>query len=492
MKQKELLKNTGQGIRMLIKRAVVEEKQQLNDLDGWNKEGLRKIEEFNQRLKKLDRSKSSFAMIIPFVRQKKKQKLLQDIAGVRDEKAKISREIQIMRKGAKESIDRIKKLNIIDQRCAKAISLGNSVFYNDKELNEMYQLAEKVTFNKNSILSDKTDSALSLSKEYLHLVYNIFQQSKNNGYEKSTPTVITNRVEGPEEALLAQAREHKIYLPVDYNELRSQINRGAKPVYNRQGKITDAYITLDQDLSLFQDSLPLSYRFNKKPLSFPPVAFNAAGQNIHSMFSRDTWDKIRKTNYRSTNHRCLMCGRKRGVFLDNVLDKDNKRHSPVDCHEIWKWDNKDNITGIQKLSRLIVVCVDCHMMFHEGFAIHKANEVGVDESEVREYLEKRRLLATEMTKEELDAMLDNDAQLYKEMGSVDNWIVDLTNLSEQSYMNFTPELIESNPAGVTPDKIAGIDFETEDGVYYETVDAEEVYRNFVERNVKAISAINFG
>lgn len=77
--------------------------------------------------------------------------------------------------------------------------------------------------------------------------------------------------------------------------------------------------------------------------------------NVRSMVSAQDWDKLRKKSYKKSNYKCEICG---GI---------GKKH-PVECHEIWKYDDKKYI---QKLIRLICLCPNCHRVKHIGLAYVK-------------------------------------------------------------------------------------------------------------------------
>jgi len=81
--------------------------------------------------------------------------------------------------------------------------------------------------------------------------------------------------------------------------------------------------------------------------------------NVRSEVSRKEWDIIRKKCYADANHVCEICG---GV---------GKRH-PVECHEIWNYD--DN-TNVQTLVGFIALCPSCHGVKHSGLTI---NRMGIE------------------------------------------------------------------------------------------------------------------
>jgi hypothetical protein len=68
--------------------------------------------------------------------------------------------------------------------------------------------------------------------------------------------------------------------------------------------------------------------------------------------STHDWDVIRKRVYLEAGHKCEICG---GVGV---------RH-PVECHEIWSYDDS---TKIQKLELFQALCPLCHEVKHFGFA----------------------------------------------------------------------------------------------------------------------------
>jgi cytochrome c2 len=74
--------------------------------------------------------------------------------------------------------------------------------------------------------------------------------------------------------------------------------------------------------------------------------------NVRSNVPKTTWDVLRKTCYAKANHVCEICGGK------------GQKH-PVECHEVWKYDEYN---GVQQLLRLIALCPACHTVKHIGMA----------------------------------------------------------------------------------------------------------------------------
>ena len=74
--------------------------------------------------------------------------------------------------------------------------------------------------------------------------------------------------------------------------------------------------------------------------------------NVRENVPVKKWNAIRKKVYFVANDHCEICGGQ------------GTRH-PVECHEIWVYDEK---TKIQKLDRFIALCPGCHEVVHMGLA----------------------------------------------------------------------------------------------------------------------------
>ena len=93
----------------------------------------------------------------------------------------------------------------------------------------------------------------------------------------------------------------------------------------------------------------------KKPkLTVELVPTTCFFSNVRSELPKKEWDRLRKESYKKAKHKCEICGsngRKQGY-----------KH-PVECHEIWEYDDKNKI---QKLKGLISLCPRCHQVKHLG------------------------------------------------------------------------------------------------------------------------------
>jgi 5-methylcytosine-specific restriction endonuclease McrA len=74
--------------------------------------------------------------------------------------------------------------------------------------------------------------------------------------------------------------------------------------------------------------------------------------NVRSILSSKEWDNVRKQVYRQADYKCEICGGK------------GRKH-PVECHEIFEFDDQKSI---QKLTKLLALCPNCHMVKHIGLA----------------------------------------------------------------------------------------------------------------------------
>lgn len=74
--------------------------------------------------------------------------------------------------------------------------------------------------------------------------------------------------------------------------------------------------------------------------------------NVRDHVSRPIWDKLRKATYKQAQYRCEVCGGR------------GDRH-PVECHEIWHYDD---LNHLQTLEGLTALCPSCHQVKHIGLA----------------------------------------------------------------------------------------------------------------------------
>jgi 5-methylcytosine-specific restriction endonuclease McrA len=74
--------------------------------------------------------------------------------------------------------------------------------------------------------------------------------------------------------------------------------------------------------------------------------------NLRSLVEGELWDVLRRQVYRQAGYRCELCGGRGPAH-------------PVECHEVWAYDDR---TWTQRLVRLRALCPDCHEVKHYGYA----------------------------------------------------------------------------------------------------------------------------
>ncbi|MFA5716072.1 MAG: HNH endonuclease [Candidatus Paceibacterota bacterium] len=124
--------------------------------------------------------------------------------------------------------------------------------------------------------------------------------------------------------------------------------------------------------------------------------------NVRAIVTKEEWDVIRKECYKKAGYKCEICG--------GVGEK-----WPVECHEIWKYDDK---THIQLLSGMIALCPACHEVKHFGYA-------GVKGNSERALLHFMKI--NELDKFEAARIIDKSFRLW-ESRSQYQWTVDMTYL----------------------------------------------------------------
>jgi hypothetical protein len=151
------------------------------------------------------------------------------------------------------------------------------------------------------------------------------------------------------------------------------------------------------DLSDFSDKAVL--------LTVELVPSTAWGKNLRSELAPKDWDKLRKQTYADAGHHCEVCG-------------GQGRNHPVECHEIWQYDDRKRI---QKLIRLIALCPDCHQVKHFGLA-----QIQGKEKQALAHLMK----VNGWTEREAREHIRDAARLWNER-SENEWTLDLSWLESQ-------------------------------------------------------------
>lgn len=127
-------------------------------------------------------------------------------------------------------------------------------------------------------------------------------------------------------------------------------------------------------------------------------------KNVRSEVSKSEWDKIRKKIYAQAGYRCEIC------------DGKGSKH-PVECHEIFEYDEENRI---QKLARLIALCPACHEVCHIGLARVR----GRYEEALNHFCK-----VNDVHKKEAERYIDNCFKTWKNRSSI-QWTLDLTKLQD--------------------------------------------------------------
>jgi len=98
--------------------------------------------------------------------------------------------------------------------------------------------------------------------------------------------------------------------------------------------------------------LPISLFNRWIPLTIELVPSSSFYDNLRSILPECGWDTIRKDTYKGAKYTCEVCGGRGDQY-------------PVECHEVWGYDD---INLIQKLKRCISLCPMCHKVKHIGKA----------------------------------------------------------------------------------------------------------------------------
>lgn len=90
-------------------------------------------------------------------------------------------------------------------------------------------------------------------------------------------------------------------------------------------------------------------RNKKLKLKIELVPSTAWENNLRKILPRSVWQELRKEIIKKAKNKCQICG----------------ATGKMDCHEVWKYDDKNHI---QELVNLQAICSMCHMVKHFGFS----------------------------------------------------------------------------------------------------------------------------
>lgn len=162
-------------------------------------------------------------------------------------------------------------------------------------------------------------------------------------------------------------------------------------------KITKSWLKSKQSTSITPN-------FIEEPLlSIELVPSSCWFSNVRSEVSKKEWDIIRKASYKKAGYRCEICS---GSGLNQGFNH------PVECHEIWHYDDKKKI---QKLEGFISLCPMCHKCKHIGLAM-KRGELDV--------VFPHMMTVNNMTVEEVEDYIDQQFAQWRER-SKHQWTLDI-------------------------------------------------------------------
>lgn len=142
---------------------------------------------------------------------------------------------------------------------------------------------------------------------------------------------------------------------------------------------------------------------NKLKLTIELVPETSWYNNVRAIVTKSQWDKLRAAVYSQAYDLCEICGGQ------------GPKH-PVECHEVWLYDDK---RCIQTLERMIALCPACHQVKHFGLA-----EVqGKGDQALKHFMKVNNLSKTK-AEELIKAAFIKWADRSKKP-----WVVDISNLS---------------------------------------------------------------
>lgn len=147
-------------------------------------------------------------------------------------------------------------------------------------------------------------------------------------------------------------------------------------------------------------------KFDNLKLTIELVPGPSWWSNVRSNLTKTQWDKLRVEVYTLANNKCEICG---GI---------GTKH-PVECHEVWEYDDKKNI---QKLKKFMSICPLCHQTKHIGLTGSLVHENGD-----RAY--KRFQVINKLTNKETKLFHDYFWQQWKQR-SFKKWKLDITLLDD--------------------------------------------------------------
>lgn len=144
-------------------------------------------------------------------------------------------------------------------------------------------------------------------------------------------------------------------------------------------------------------------------LTIELVPQSSWGNNLRSEanLSKAQWDKLRKASYKQAGYKCEVCGGKGSKW-------------PVECHEIWEYDDQNKT---QTLKGLISLCPTCHKVKHIG------RTLSVEPPEVQSRVLHKLASVNNLTPQETEDYIVQVFEVWNER-SQHQWTLDLSWLED--------------------------------------------------------------
>jgi hypothetical protein len=126
--------------------------------------------------------------------------------------------------------------------------------------------------------------------------------------------------------------------------------------------------------------------------------------NVRAIVTDKQWNSIKSSVYSKAYYMCEICG-------------EVGPNHPVECHEIWTYDDK---SLIQKLEGMISLCPNCHMVKHIGLAQIQ----GRFDKALKHFMRVNGL-----GKDKAVKLIDDSFKIWRERSNK-KWKLDLSHLSE--------------------------------------------------------------
>jgi hypothetical protein len=142
----------------------------------------------------------------------------------------------------------------------------------------------------------------------------------------------------------------------------------------------------------------------KPKLTIELVPSSSWFNNVRAVLTKKQWDYVKSQVFSKAYDTCEICG------------SIGSRH-PVECHEIWSYNNKKLI---QKLEGMIALCPSCHMVKHMGYTEVRGLKV---------HALHHLMSVNKMTSKEAEAYIAQAFKVWAER-SEKIWELDITHLTE--------------------------------------------------------------